>query len=140
MHKEHTDSSAANPARRANAPRYILCSRLFPGTAWVPVVKKVAVIGALAPVQISCTFSLATVMAGGTAADCLAKIRRDGVYTWAAFFGFWPPVLALNMRYVALHAQAQVGGVGHAFWNVFLAYMANANSAQTSARGSCGTD
>ena len=104
---------------------YVLCARVFPGTAWWPVLKKVALVLALAPVQISSTFSLATALAGGSLDDCRRKIARDGPKTFAVNCIFWPPILGLNMRFVALHNQATVGGIGHAVWNIFLAYMAN---------------
>ena len=52
---------------------YMLCARVFPGTAWRPVLKKVALVVVLAPVQISSTFSLVVVLAGGTLTEC--KVR-----------------------------------------------------------------
>ena len=60
-----------------------------------------------------------------------AKILRDGPRTFGVNCLFWPPILALNMRYVALHNQATIGGVGHAIWNIFLAYMANRGETNT---------
>ena len=99
---------------------------LLPGTAWPQIGKRVlAVVILQAPVQIHMTFGLTILLAGGTLLEVTKKLREDFLKTWAINNCFWPPVLAVNMKFVALNNQAVVGGVGHAFWNVFLAYMAN---------------
>jgi protein Mpv17 len=105
---------------------YVACSHCFPGTAWPQIGKRVlAVVILQAPVQIHMTFGLTILLAGGTLLEVTKKLREDFLKTWAINNCFWPPVLAVNMKFVALNNQAVVGGVGHAFWNVFLAYMAN---------------
>eukprot|EP01043_Picozoa_sp_COSAG02_P075949 COSAG02_NODE_15897_length_1132_cov_1.326234_1_plen_220_part_00 len=105
---------------------YVMCSHFFPGTGWAQIGKRVlAVVILQAPVQIHMTFGLTILLAGGTLAEITKKLREDFLKTWAINNCFWPPVLAVNMRFVALNNQAVVGGLGHAFWNVFLAYMAN---------------
>jgi hypothetical protein len=71
-------------------------------------------------------------LAGGSLReDVIPKVREDFLKTWAINNCFWPPVLALNMKFVALNNQATVGGVAHAVWNIFLAYMANRSTNDT---------
>lgn len=109
---------------------YVMCSHCFPGTGWAQIGKRVlAVVVLQAPVQIHMTFGLTILLAGGTLVEVTTKLREDFLQTWAINNCFWPPVLAVNMKFVALNNQAVVGGVGHAFWNVFLAYMANRSTA-----------
>ena len=120
---------------------YVICSHYFPGTSWVQVGKKVIpIIAVTCPVQICMTFTLAVTLAGGTFEEAQRKIWRDFAPTymvrrpqllWMRQVNcrelrqvnncFWPPVLALNMKFVALQNQAVVGGIAHAVWNVYLA-------------------
>jgi hypothetical protein len=105
---------------------YVLCAHFFPGTSWPQLGRRVlAVVTFNAPVQIHMTFGLTIMLAGGTLNEVREKLREDFLQTWAINNCYWPPILALNMKYVALNSQAAVGGVAHAFWNIFLAYMAN---------------
>jgi hypothetical protein len=110
---------------------YVLCAHFIPGTALRQCAKKALAVCAFnGPVQISMTFSLVTLFAGGTLSDAAVKIKRDLPKTWAVNNLYWPPILIANMSLVPLRNQAAVGSVAHAVWNIFLAWMANQTSAQ----------
>jgi len=119
---------------------YVLNAHFVPGIALKQLALKVFNVCAFnSPVQISVTFTLVTVLAGGTLGEAWAKIKRDFLRTYAVNNLYWPLILGANMRYVALPNQAAVGGVAHAFWNVFLAYMANQKEAKVKVDGAAGS-
>ena len=77
------------------------------------------------PLSLVGTFTLTTVLAGGTLRDAQDKIRADAPRTWVRSCCFWPPFIAVNMKLVPVQYQASVGGLAWAVWAVILAYMAN---------------
>lgn len=110
---------------------YVLCAQFWPQTSWTSVGKRVAAVITLnSPIQITSTFMLVTLLAGYSVADAANKVHADLLSTWAVNNCYWPPILALNMKFVPVAQQASVGAVFHAIWNVALSVMANRTVAE----------
>ena len=99
--------------------------RRLPGREMRQVFRKMLANGLFAPVQITTSFTVITLLSGRSLQDAQRKVRQDLPFTFAIGSGYWPLVGFVQFRFVPLQYRPFVGSAAGAVYNVFFSSMAN---------------
>jgi protein Mpv17 len=77
------------------------------------------------PVYLLIFFYTTGLMSGKTISECNSKVKQSFLPTYLLDSIIWPPIQALNFKFVKLHYQPLVVNGVNLFWNSYLSMTAN---------------
>ena len=87
--------------------------------------KKVLAIIAVSPLNISCSISTPSILAGLSSSDVYSKWEREFFPTLCLNTLFWPPGLYIILKKVKLQNRGSVGAIVWFGWSLVLSVIAN---------------